>query len=793
MLISHLWLKEWIDHPYSPEELAEKLTALGLECAIADDKRGKYERMVVGKVESCFPHPNADKLKVTTVNVGQHLLSIVCGASNVKKGLTVAVAMVGATMPDGMKIGERKLRGEDSHGMICSESELEISDESQGIMELDDSLVAGTPLKDAIEIEDTILEIDLTPNRGDALSVYGIAREISAITGFEINMPKLTSAPPSGIDGLEVEIQNEKNGARYTAGEVLGVTVKPSPLLIRRRLTACGIRPINNIVDVTNYLMLEMGHPLHAFDKRDIAGGKIIIRDAKPNEKFISLDGKEHKLIDADLVIADEKKAVALAGIIGGQNSEVKDDTTDVIIEAAYFNPTSTRKTSRRLSLSTESSYRFERGVNPDTVAFAGQMTAQMIAELGVGKVGGFVDMLPKKFDESKTILRTTKVNSVLGTNLSQNDISAVLEKLGFVFETKNDGFEISIPLYRHDIESEVDFIEEVARIIGYGNIKATAPRLTQHEAKDNGSYMARRELNRLWASSSLNEAVNFSFINSAWRKSLGGNDDSAVVMQNPINADHEELRVSLLPGLLKNVSFNLRHGEEHVSLFETGAVYLLDNVKEKVDEEFFSAGLITGGNENLFGADIPRDFFRLKGIVSDVLKVFCGSEPVFVKPKKIKSFLYDHRQAEIVLNKSVVGFVGQLHPFAMEAFDITADTYCFEISIASLLESVTAEQTVKPIPKFPAIKRDIALIVDDDVEIGGIVETILATNANIIRDCTIFDLYKGEQVSVGKKSLAFKLFFQDDGATLTDEVADEVVSNILVRVKEVYNAELRG
>jgi len=791
MLISYLWLKEWIDHPLSPEELAETLTDLGLETCIAEDRRGVFGNIVIGKVLSRTDHPDADKLSLTEVDVGGKTVPIVCGAANVAEGQTVPVALPGAVLPGGLKIAERKIRGVTSHGMICSEAELGVSDESAGILVMDSAHEPGAPLGDVAEVEDVILEIDLTPNRGDCLSLLGIAREVSAATGAEIVAPSLDE-PGGELSGISVEIKNPDQCPRYTAREISSVSIKPSPFKIRRRLSAIGIRPINNIVDVTNYVMAETGHPLHAFDRRDIEGNAIVVRNAAPGERFVTLDEKEHALSESDLLIADKNRGVALAGIMGGLNSEIKEDTSDVILEAAYFDPFAVRRTARRAGVSTESSFRFERGVDPDGVPFAGLRAASLMAELSGGKIGGFTDIYAKPVKSGEVTLRVKRTNDILGTELTQDDMAGFLERLGFAFKSGDGRLAIKIPPRRHDMNEEADFIEEVARMYGYRNIQPTTPRLAQHDAKDNGFYLKRKELGRLLAASGLREAINYSFVNPQWREWLNLGGVKPVVLANPINADRGELRTSLLPGLINCAVFNIRHGEENVSLFETGAVYSLGDTG-KPAEEFRSAGVMTGGAEEVFSADLPRDFFRLKGILAGTIRAVAGVAPVFKKPVPTKPFLYTHRQVEITVNGRTIGFMGQLHPLAGEPFDVAGDLYCFEISVEGLVESEAEKQKVKPLPKFPGIKRDLAIIVGEREEVGGIVETILAVDEKRIRSCRIFDMYRGKQVPEGRKSLAFSLYIQDDEATLTDETGDEIMEKILASLRDRYSAEIRS
>ena len=822
MIISYLWLKEWVEHNLSPEELADGLTSLGLETNIIKDGRGKFANFIVGEVESVKPHPNADKLKLTRVNVGggcttgdDSLLSIVCGAPNVAEGQTVGVAMVGATLPDGTLIEKRKIRQEPSEGMILSEKELGISDEHDGILVLEPPAAAapatvGQKLSDVLELDDVLLEIDLTPNRGDCLSLIGVAREVSALTGAKIKIPEIAERGKTGIDNFKVTIANQDACPRYTAREIIGIKVAPSPLKIKRRLSAVGIRPINNVVDVTNYVMIETGHPLHSFDKRTLEGGEIIIRKAvvaqtlsKPGKRrivhqpdvideiFETLDGREHTLTKEMLVIADAKKPVAIAGVMGGLNSEIQNDTTEIILETAYFDPKSVRRSAKTLGISTESSYRFERGVNCETVDFASHRAAKLMVGHAGGALKGFVDEYPAKLDYPQVTLRTQKVNDILGLELSGGDIDNILSRLGFEYERLEESFRVNCPPHRHDIIQEIDLVEEVARLVGYGNIPATVARLAQHEATQETGYRKRRDLNRLWAAASLNETVNYSFINPAWRERLHPEEKSIVKLKNPINADWSELRSSLLPGLIETTGANLRQGAEDVSIYETGVVFC-SNGNNSVTEQFLSAGIMTGGMENVFNVKMPRDFHRLRGIVCKVLKSFTGIEPVIRRTSDPLPFLYPHRQAEISVGGKSIGFVGQLHTLVTDAFEIDEDLLCFEISVDRLLQSGSGKTRARQLPKFPGIKRDLALIVDEKVEADGIVKTILETDEKRIRSCRLFDLYRGKQVPEGKKSLAFSLFIMDDEKTLTDETGDKIFADILERVKKKHNARLR-
>lgn len=794
MKLSFLWLKDWVDHHLSPEELAARLTSAGLETSISTDLRGAYANMVVGRVGAVRPHPDADNLRLCDVDIGRETVLIVCGAPNVQSSQKVPVALAGAKLPGGLEIARRKIRGVESHGMICSEAELGVGSEGGGIMVLDHSAVVGAPLAEQYELEDVIFEVDLTPNRGDCLSLLGVAREVAALTGCQVKTADAPDEWSTGIGGIKVYLENPDACPRYTAREITGVKVGPSPLKVRRRLFACGIRPINNVVDATNYVMLETGHPLHAFDRRAIEGGRIVVRSAHAGERLTTLDGREHTLGQKTLIVADGARGIALAGVMGGKDSEVRPDTADIILEAAYFDPVWIRRAARMTGLSSESSYRFERGVDPHGVPMASRRAAAMIGESGGGAIGGYADEYPIQARFPAIRLRTQKVSGVIGMPFTDAEVLDPLHRLGFVCEMEGEGiFAVVPPPHRHDIKIEVDLIEEIARLRGFENIPSTTPRLAQHRSKEGGRFARRSVLGGLLASAGFYESVNYSFINPAWRNALGLTERVPPAMDNRVNADLNELRTALLPGLVNAVAFNMRQGEKAVSLFETGAVFRVED--GQVKEDFHTAGVMTCGEEELLGAKLPRDFHRLKGILHKVIKAVAGEEPLFRRPAESarKGFYYTHRQAEIVLRGAVVGTMGQLHPLAAREFDLGAELVCFEISTDALIQSRHGVARVAQLPRYPGVKRDLALMVDETVEAGSVVETILGTDSAVVRGCGVFDVYRGAQVPQGKKSLAFWLFFQDPEKTLTDAEGDAVVAAILKRVKELHGAEIRG
>lgn len=794
MLISYLWMKDLVEFDLSPEELAAALTQLGLETSLADDRRGWYANMVTGKIVEAVPHPNADKLKLCKVDAGGgQPLSIVCGAPNAAAGMDVAVALVGARMPNGMKIEKRKVRGEVSEGMMASEAELELSDDHDGILALDDSPAPGTPLAERYELCDTILEVDLTPNRGDCLSMIGVAREVAAATGGALKLPDASVAEGDGAaaDHLSVTIDAPDLCPRYAGRVIKNLSVKPSPFWMRRRLRALGVRAINNLVDVTNYVLMETGHPLHAFDCSMIAGNKIVVRRAADGERFTTLDGKEHELDPGNLVIADAERAVALAGVMGGQNSEVKDSTTDVTLEAAFFDPACVRRTAKGLNIKTESSFRFERGCDVEGLIYAQDRAARLMAELGGGAaLRGRVDEYPGKKDKRRVTVRYGRVDAIMGASVGADKVKKILTALQMnQVDADEESVTVEAPYFRFDIEREIDLIEEVARFFGYDNVASAAPEVPANTSGMSRGYASRRALRRHLRSLGMMEGMRYSFINESdmdkMRLPEGDALRRAVKIDNPLTSDWTHLRTSLVPGLVSAAA-----GVDDARIFEIGAVFG-DRGGDAPEERWMAAGIITETvRPGLWsGRGARRDFYDVKGLVESAI-AFLGVKDYAFRQSS-HPFYYPKRQAEVVVNGKAAGSFGQIHPETLAGYGAGQELFVFELDLGAVLAGDGAVRMVKQISKFPPVKRDLAVVVDEAVTAEALAASIRASGGGPVREVTLFDVYSGDKIGPGKKSVAFSLAFGDDERTLTDEEANALFEAILAGLKEL-GAELR-
>jgi len=630
MIVTYNWLKEFVDFNLSPEELAHLLTMLGLEVEGMRTIGSDMDDIIVARVEEKAQHPNADKLSLCKVDNGREILSVVCGAQNFKAGDMVALAQIGAVLPGDFRIKKSKIRGEESCGMLCSERELGLSAESDGIMILDPQSRVGVPLFESLGLKDAIFEIGLTPNRADCLSVIGIAREIGAKLGTKVRYPGHgvpEEGPPVELSA-SVQVEDSVGCPRYTARFVSGCTIGPSPAWMVNRLTAVGMRSINNVVDITNYVLLEYGHPLHAFDFKLLAGGKIIVKRAGEGDTFTTLDGQERALCPEDLTICDGEKAVALAGIMGGQNSEINDATTDILIESACFDPTMVRRTSKRLGIHTESSHRFERGADVGNLTRALDRAAALMAELAGGRVStGILDIYPQPAAPRCITLRLERVNQMLGLDISAAQVESILLNLEFDVTATGDGlFSVTVPTFRVDIEREIDLIEEIARLNGYENIPATMPRVRINAERPSRRRALELKVRDLLVSNGLSEIVNYSFINpSSIDKVLLGEDDTRrnmVPILNPLTEEQSVMRTSLLPGLLEVASRNASFRLMDLQLFEMRRIYLAAEGAELPDEPLHAAGLLTGARDQA-GWNRGResvDFYDVKGIVENIV-----------------------------------------------------------------------------------------------------------------------------------------------------------------------------
>tara|TARA_B100000959_G_scaffold287499_1_gene373124 strand:- start:254203 stop:256593 length:2391 start_codon:yes stop_codon:yes gene_type:complete len=795
MLVSYLWLNELVDFDLTPEKLAATLTDLGLETSFYSDRRGWYDGLVIGKVNNVVKHPNADRLSVCEVDTNDRVRKIVCGAPNVEKGQLVVVALPGTTLPNGMKVGKRKVRGEVSDGMVCSESELGLSDDHEGIMILEGTLKIGISFEEAFEVADVVLEVDLTPNRGDCLSMIGIAREVAATTGSNLIRPKLNdldSCSEKTSDFISIKNNAPDMCSRYVGRAVKNLTVKKSPFWIRRRLHALGIRSINNLVDITNYVLLEVGHPLHAFDSDLIDDNTITVRCAKEKEKFTTLDGKTYTLNPSSLVIADKKGAVALAGIMGGENSEVSKKTRNVILEAAFFDPAVTRRTAKSLNISTEASFRFERGTDIDGLIYAVDRAADLMAQLGGGSIlCGRVDKYPKKIQKRKITLRYQRVNLVLGADISKETVKDILVGLGLAV-VKLDDFSITveIPHFRFDLAREIDLVEEIARFVGYNSIESRIPKVPANTSGMGKNLALRRSMRKNLRSIGFTEGMRYSFTSRSETAKLGISEPhdlfKLIALDNPLTSEWTHLRTSLIPGLLSTSG-----GSDDLQIFEVGTVFK-ESGKDDPEEKWLVSGVISQSMDpGLWsGRSGKRDFFHLKGIVESLL--FNEGIRDTSHTSSSHPFYYPKRQANVLVSGVVVGHFGQIHPFTLEGFDLRQEYFVFEIEIDRLIEVMEKKFFHSSLSKFPGVKRDISIVVGDQVSVQNLDDVIKGSAGDQLRNIILFDVYSGERIGQGKKSMAFALEFGADDRTLTDSEVNTLLKRIVDALESKLEAKLR-
>ncbi len=822
MKVSLNWLKEYVDIILPPADLAVTLTMAGIEVKGMEVIGGSWENVVVGQITAVNPHPNADRLTLPTVDLATEQATVVCGAPNLRVGDKVAFARVGARLIDGhtgevVTLKSAKIRGVVSSGMVCSEKELGISNRHEGIMVLPDEASVGTPLADYLG--DVIFNLEVTPNRPDCLSVIGIAREIAALTGQSLHLAEVSYEEASSPIGqqIAVEIVDTDLCPRYCASLITGVRLAESPGWMQQRLMACGMRPINNIVDVTNYVMLEYGQPLHSFDYEKIRGKKIIVRRASDYENIVTLDDVERELATDMLVISDTKGAVAVAGVMGGANSEVTQETTSILLEAASFNPASIHYTGRTLGLPSEACMRFERGISSDLTLPALKRATQLIARLGGGEAArGVIDTYPGKLEQEAILLSPGEVERHLGVEFSLGQIVETLTSLGFECKRASSASEVLVtaPYWRSDIHLAVDLVEEVARITGYDRIPTTM--LSQPIPMQNPEPIIglKREVSRLLTGYGFQEVITYSLTSLEMLEKLS--PDSGVLestllrVANPMTAEQEYLRPNLRANLLAALAVNIRHEDGGIRLFELGKIYL-PRPKDLPDEREVLCGLLSGPKleKSWQDRDELPDFFEAKGVVESLLS-HVGVSACFEECSD--ESLHSTKQAEIVvsdefLNEKYVsqavldrltgekgyrlGVVGELHPKVLENLEITEAAYLFEIDLVALLPFTISHKMFQPIPRFPATVRDMALVVDAEIAHQKVVDII--KNFPLVEKVAIFDVYSGEQVPKGKKSLAYRLTFQSPNHTLTDNEVNEVQQQILDKLSHDLGATLRG
>lgn len=799
MKVSLNWLKDYVDINIPPEELAEKLTMVGLEASDVQTIGNGWFNILIGEVIGLERHPNADRLRLATVTLGDEQQIVVCGAPNVAVGQRIAFAKLGAKLFDGhngkyIELKPAKIRGVHSEGMVCSERELGISDSHEGIMVLAEDAPIGTPLADYMG--DTVFDITVTPNRPDCLNMVGIAREVAAITGAEVRQPEVGYAEldTDTSEMITIEIHDPDLCARYCGGIIRDIKIGPSPDWMQRRLLAAGMRPINNIVDITNFVMLEYGQPLHAFDYETIGGQKIIVRRGKESEWMYTLDGEERTLSGDMLVIADTEHPVALAGVMGGADSEVTEQTTTILLESANFNNVSIRRTSRGLGLISEASTRFDKGLSRELPMVGVRRAIQLMVELAGGKATkGIVDAYPVDLGSREPILLTEqKAEQVLGVNFGITRIKQTLESLGFECEeTLESSLSVVVPYWRTDVMIVEDLIEEVARIIGYDDIPMTmlSGEIPQHEPTPLTS--TKNNIRDILVGSGMQEIINYSMTSQDVLDKSKCPDKFGIPlrMANPLSREQEFLRVSLRGGLLNSYAANERFQDKGIMLFEVGKVYL-PRKDDLPDEREMLCGVIGGPqlSQSLFGDKGAYDFFYAKGILLTMFDRL-GVEVTFESAND--ELLLSGKTATVKTDGKEVGIVGELHPEIAAEFEISAESVCmFEIEIDKIVDSTERLRTFTSIPRFPSTDRDLALVVDSSLPAQKITDIILGFHQ--VKEANIFDVYQGKQVPEGKKSLAFALRYQSMERTLTDEEVDKIQSKILAKLEREVGAILR-
>jgi len=799
MRISYEWLSELVEQIPAVDELAAVLTAAGLEVEAIERQGQGLDRVVVGQVLTKEPVAGSDKLNLCTVDVGEGSpASIVCGASNYGVGAKVPAALPGAVLPGGMRIEARKLRGVDSAGMLCSEKELGIAEDASGLMILSDDAVPGTPIAKALGLEDVVFEINATPNRPDWLSHLGIARELVALTGTRLRA--VDSAPGEGgglsSDAVSISVERPDLCGRYAARVVEGLVFGPSPRWMQARLEACGMRALGNLIDVTNYVLLETGQPLHAFDLDRIAGGRIVVRAAREGEELTTLDGVERKLAADDLVIADAEKPLVLAGVMGGADAEVGAGTTRVMLESAWFDPASVRRTSKRHGLHTESSHRFERGADPGAIPYAIDRAARLLETLAAGKVRrGTIDLYPAPRLPVKVPLRFRRVGGLLGVDVPASESRTILESLGFAAEgASNEAVTFSVPSFRVDVSREADLVEEIARIRGYDRIPPAVPRAPARPAVRSAAEQVLARAQGALVAAGMDEAINLAFGDPADFALLDQGTPALLPIRNPLAGTQGVMRPTLLAGLLRNAVFNRNRQAERIRLYEQGNVFFpAPGVNEPVRESWRIAGVLAGPRRPTSWAQRQEalDFYDAKGVVEAMLEAV-GIEPTFV-PCDL-ACLHPRSACEVAAGGRVLGRLGELHPLVAKGFDLPAGVFVFELSLDAMIAAATLLPSYQGIPRFPAVLRDLAAVVPRDVPAERLRAVLTGpAGEGLVEGVELFDVYEGPQLGPDRKNLAFAIRYRAMDRTLTDDEIQRVHQALVAALQREVGAELRA
>lgn len=794
MKFSESWLREWVNPAISRDDLSHQITMAGLEVDGVDAVAADFSGVFVGEVVECGQHPDADKLRVTKVNVGgDALLDIVCGAPNCRLGLKVAVATVGAVLPGDFKIKKAKLRGQPSEGMLCSYSELGIDIESDGIIELPLDAPIGTDIREYLDLNDAVIDVDLTSNRADCLGMAGLAREVGVLNRAEVSEPSWEAVVPATEQGIDISLSAPEGCPRYLGRVVRNVNVKAeSPEWMKEKLRRSGIRSIDPIVDITNYVLIEFGQPMHAFDLAKI-DGKIEVRYGNGEEKLTLLDGSEITVPNDTLVIADNSKALALAGVFGGEYSGVGEETQDILLECAFFAPLAIMGKARKLGLHTDSSHRFERGVDPELQHKVMDRATRLVLDICGGEAGPVCEARADEFlpKAKQIVLRRAKLDKTLGHVIPDSDVVEILSRLGFAVQAEAGQWQVTTATYRFDMAIEEDLIEEVARIYGYNNIPNKAPIAALRMSDHKEAAISLKKVRGLLVARGFQEAVTYSFVDPKLQQ-LVHPGEKAMILPNPISSEMSAMRLSMFTGLLNAVGYNQARQQGRVRLFETGLRFVPDaNAESGVRQQAMLGAVIAGpqSDEHWSMESKTVDFFDLKGDLEAIIGLtVAGTE--FSFRRATHSALHPGQCAEILRNDRVIGYIGAVHPTLEKPFGLNGKTIVFELELDALLTAnLPAAQAVS---RFPANRRDIAVVVDETVAAADVIKVIRKVGENQLVGVNLFDVYQGKGVEPGKKSLAIALTLQDNTRTLEEKEIAEAVETVVSALKSEFNASLR-
>ena len=798
MLISLNWLKQYIDlDGIEINEMEDALTMIGQEVEKIDIVGGNLDKVVVAHLEEVKKHPNADSLTLCKVNNGKEILQIVCGATNHKTGDKVALAQVGARLKEDFTIKKGKIRGEESNGMLCSEDELGIGSDKDGIIILPEDAPVGVPFKDYLGINDTVFELEITPNRPDCLSHIGIARELSAYYGKELKYPETeikSEISEKTSDNVKVSIEDSNLSRRYVTRILKNVTVKESPKWLKERIEAVGLRSINNIVDVSNFILMEMNHPNHVFDLDKIEGNEIKVKSAVKGDKLVTLDEQERELEDGDIVICDSKKILALGGVMGGLDSEVTDNTKNILLEVAQFNPQNVRKTSRRLTLSSDSSYRFERGIDVEDSIKVINRLANLIQEVAGGEIlNGYVDVYPVPHENKVAELNFERLDRFVGKVIPREKVIEILRNLEIDVKDNGETLTLTAPSYRGDLELEQDYFEEVIRMYGFDNIENILPRVDINKNSTLDTTKLTDRVKTICASVGLKEVINYSFIPKDALQKLkftGVSEDKLIDISNPITEDFVTMRPTLLYSLIKNAKDNMNRNVSNIRFFEVSRTF--EKAEELAKEDIKVGIILAGENDKTLWNPKPvhYDFYDLKGIVEEIFSKLKFQS--FSIKRSVQTEFHPGRSADVFVGKEYIGSFGEIHPDVLENFGLNKKTVLVaEFNIELIKKYINKPFVYQGIVKYPAVPRDLALVMNENILVGDVLKTIEKIDKKVEK-VELFDIYQGIGVEPGKKSVAISILLRDNSKTLEEKEINDIIDKILAKMKKDYMAELR-